>query len=80
MARPAGAIGWGAITEGGTGAEGAPGRNPSIREWPCDASLSLSDFQAVDPAAKAPCRGERVGLQSRQGRDDEPGRPSERIS
>ena len=53
MARPAGIIGWRRMTEGGTGAEGAPDRNPSIREWPCDASLSLSNFQAVDPAAKA---------------------------
>jgi DNA primase len=80
MARPAGIIGWGVNTEGGTGAGGAPGHNPSIREWPCDAFLSLANFQAVDPAAKAPCRSERVRLQSRQGRDDEPGRPPKRIS
>lgn len=54
MANPTGQIGWEGIAEGGTGAEGAPGQNPSIREWPCVPFLFFSTLQAVGPAAKHP--------------------------
>jgi hypothetical protein len=51
MANPTGDSGWGGSTEGGTGAGGAPDRNPSIREWPCVAFLSFSI--PSEPEAKA---------------------------
>jgi hypothetical protein len=68
MAKPVGFVGWGGITEGGTGAGGAPDRNPSIREWPCVAFLSSTYFQAVDPAAKKlslPMANETVSVRTR---------------